>query len=156
MALCSIVMMQHRFNCGQPRYRRLPWPGWPGDCTNGSSRPSVSGSSAGGLETDRVCLCRASANDESFVGYLCALTRVGLPLRPLPVAGSRVGMFRLFYMTEHSPSCCLPILLREMRSRWRGPFLPDRFRSSSRSRALGKFWAVASSLVSGVPKKKKY
>lgn len=40
------------------------------------------------------------------------------------------------HMTEHSPSCCFCILLLEMRSRCRGPFFPDLFRSSRRSLAL--------------------
>lgn len=56
-----------------------------------------------------------------------------------------VGSAAMLYITEHSPSCCLrPVmLLREMRSRCRGAALrPDRFRSSSLSRALGKSWAV--------------
>lgn len=48
----------------------------------------------------------------------------------------------LHHITVHSPSCCLPILLRDMRSRCLGPDLPVRLRSSSRSRALGKSWAA--------------
>lgn len=48
------------------------------------------------------------------------------------------------YITLHSPSFCWPILLRVIRSRWRGPFFPERFSSSRRSRALGKSWAVSS------------
>lgn len=47
------------------------------------------------------------------------------------------------YITLHSPSFCWPILLRVMRSRWRGPpFFPARLSSSRRSRALGKSWAA--------------
>lgn len=46
------------------------------------------------------------------------------------------------HMTEHSPSCCFCILLLEMRSRCRGPFLPDLFKSSRRSLALVRSWAV--------------
>ena len=59
-----------------------------------------------------------------------------------------VGSAAMLYMTEHSPSCCLrPVmLLREMRSRCRGAVRPDRFRSSSLSRALGKSWAVLGSV----------
>lgn len=52
------------------------------------------------------------------------------------------GIHVTHYITLHSPSFCWPILLRVMRSRWRGPFLPERFSSSRRSRALGKSWAV--------------
>lgn len=48
------------------------------------------------------------------------------------------------YITLHSPSFCWPILLRVMRSRCRGPFLPERLSSSRRSRAFGKSWAVLS------------
>ena len=59
-----------------------------------------------------------------------------------------VGSADMLYITEHSPSCCLrPVmLLREMRSRCRGAVRPDRFRSSSLSRALGKSWAVLGSV----------
>lgn len=47
------------------------------------------------------------------------------------------------HMTLHSPSCCLSMPLREMRSRCRGrPFFPARFRSSSLSRAWGKSCAA--------------
>lgn len=47
------------------------------------------------------------------------------------------------HMTEHSASCCLVILLRDILSLARGPlFLPVRLRSSSRSLALGKSWAI--------------
>lgn len=46
------------------------------------------------------------------------------------------------YITLHSPSFCWPILLRVIRSRCRGPFLPERFNSSRRSRAFGKSWAM--------------
>jgi hypothetical protein len=44
------------------------------------------------------------------------------------------------HITAHSPSFCLPTLDREMRSRdLRPAFEPPFLRSSSRSRALGKF-----------------
>ena len=58
---------------------------------------------------------------------------------------TRTALHRIVYMILHSPSCCFP--LREMRSRGRGTLgLPlPRFRSSSRSRALGKSWAIESS-----------
>jgi hypothetical protein len=49
---------------------------------------------------------------------------------------------RGYYMTTHSPSCCFPILLRDMRSRCLGPFFPLLLRSSSLSLALGKSWAA--------------
>lgn len=52
------------------------------------------------------------------------------------------GIHVTHYITLHSPSFCCPILLRVIRSRWRGPFLPERLSSSRRSRALGKSWAV--------------
>src|SRR5450432_1984789 len=47
------------------------------------------------------------------------------------------------HITAHSPSFCFPILDRDTRSRALScGFEPPFFRSSRRSRALGKFWAV--------------
>jgi len=52
----------------------------------------------------------------------------------------RIG--RRIHITAHSPSFCFPTLDLEIRSRdLRAPFLPPFLRSSSLSRALGKFCA---------------
>jgi hypothetical protein len=86
-----------------------------------------------------ACVGYNLCNEEFLVGKIYVLSPGSSPT----TIGGGVGGVRAPYITEHSPSCCLPILLREMRSRCRGPpFFPERFRSSRRSRALGKSWAL--------------
>lgn len=78
--------------------------------------------------------------DMSFISAI--VEDPGSGLGPAEKEGK--GRHVTYYITLHSPSFCWPILLRVMRSRWRGPFLPERLRSSRRSRALGKSWAFLS------------